>query len=169
MREVRQPVGGEDQGGRLEHQGIQRRPDLDGLVAVVEAANRTEAIVAGTQLGLKLRADLLPPPADIPHVIVGRIVPAAFAQPGIRLLQDGLGGDLVHPVHRCPPSCVPAPIHHAAPHGLTHRAGIFTTSRGGDQETAGVEIAFSICVKRVRLGASRGQVGASRGQVRLPV
>ena len=43
-REVRQPVGGEDEGGRLEHQGIQRRPDLDGLVAVVEAANRTEAI-----------------------------------------------------------------------------------------------------------------------------
>jgi hypothetical protein len=31
-REVWLPVGGEGQGGRPAHQGIQRRPDLDGLV-----------------------------------------------------------------------------------------------------------------------------------------
>jgi hypothetical protein len=37
----------------------------------VEAANRTEAILARTEPGLKLRADLLPPPAEILHVIVG--------------------------------------------------------------------------------------------------
>jgi hypothetical protein len=36
-REARQAVGGEDDGGCLERQGIQRRPDLDGLVALVEA------------------------------------------------------------------------------------------------------------------------------------
>jgi hypothetical protein len=99
LGEVRQPVGGEDQGGRLEHQGIQRRPDLDGLVAVVDAADRAEAILARPQLGLELGADHLPPPADIPHVVVGRIVLAAFTQPGIRLLQDGLGCNHVHPVH----------------------------------------------------------------------
>jgi hypothetical protein len=45
-------VGGEDEGGRIEHQGIQRRPDLDGLVTLVEAANRTEVIGARPQLSL---------------------------------------------------------------------------------------------------------------------
>src|SRR5262249_56871704 len=40
-----------------------------------------------------------PAPTDIPHVIVGRVVLAAFAQPGIRLPQDGVGGNLVDPVH----------------------------------------------------------------------
>jgi hypothetical protein len=81
-------VGGEDDGGHLEHQGIQCRPDLDGLVTLVEPANRTEAIDARPQLGLKLRADLLPAPANIPHVIVGRVILAAFAEPGVCLLQN---------------------------------------------------------------------------------
>ena len=102
-REVRQPVGGEDQGGGLEHQGIQRRPDLEGLVTLVEPPNRTEAIGPLKQPGLELRDNILPAPADIPHVIVGRIVLPAFAQPDIRLMQDGLGGDLVHPVHGSSP------------------------------------------------------------------
>ena len=103
LREVWQPAGGEDESGGLEHQGIQCRPDLDGLVTLVEPPNRTEAISALPQVGLSLRAELLPAPAGIPHVIVGRVVPAAFAQPRIRLPQDGLGGDLLHPVHGSSP------------------------------------------------------------------
>ncbi len=50
VREVWQPMGGENEGGRFQHQGIQGRPDLDGFVTVVEAANRTESIAACSQL-----------------------------------------------------------------------------------------------------------------------
>ena len=96
---MRRNEAGEDDGSRLEHQGIQRRPDLDGLVPLAEAADRTEAIRALPRLGVELRAGLFSAPGEIPQVILGRVVPAAFAQPGIRPLQDGLGGDLVHPVH----------------------------------------------------------------------
>ena len=47
---MRKDEAGEDDGSRLEHQGIQRRPDLDGLGAVVDAADRAEAIGARPQL-----------------------------------------------------------------------------------------------------------------------
>ena len=48
----RKDEAGEDDGSRLEHQGIQRRPDLDCLVAMVDAADRAETIGARPQLVL---------------------------------------------------------------------------------------------------------------------
>src|SRR5208337_780709 len=75
----------------------------DVLVAQAEPPHRTEAIDPGPQPGLELRADFLPPPADIPNVIVGRVVLAALTEPGVRLLQDRIGSNLVDPAHPAPP------------------------------------------------------------------
>ena len=96
-------MGGKDEGGRLQHQGVEGRPDLDGLVAGRESPHRTDPIDTSPQPLLKPRAEFRPSPAHIPDVIVGGIVQASLAQPGIGLVQDGLGSDLVHPVHRCSP------------------------------------------------------------------
>ena len=81
-------MGGEDEGGRFQHQGVEGRPDLNGLVAGWESPYRTDPIATGPQPVLKPWAEFLPSPAHIPDVIVGGNSPGvahtARQRPGSR-------------------------------------------------------------------------------------
>ena len=78
------------------------RPDQTSMVSSPAGNRRTEPqpIRAGPQTTPEMSGGLRPVASGDPDVVVRAIVEAALTQPGIGLVQDRLGSDLVHPVHR---------------------------------------------------------------------
>jgi hypothetical protein len=72
-------AAGQENGHSLKHQCIQCRPQLDGVMVPLNSLDSPEPISTGAQIGLQEALDRLPPPADILHVVIPRVVLSSAA------------------------------------------------------------------------------------------